>query len=128
MHMNSLNYFSEVRVNSPIFGRDLLAYAHELSGERGEYVNCRVVLDDDHSAMQDAIADGHDPDQAEFFDFIAVEDITTLEGDPFSSTQAYRAAVAKLEAEAEARRMAAATERLRKRGARFTELGPLKIR
>jgi hypothetical protein len=48
-----------------------------------EYFFSKVELENDHPAMQDAIADGHDPDQAEFISYVPLTHVRTMDGEPW---------------------------------------------
>jgi hypothetical protein len=69
------------RCDPPEFaGTDIIGHVHRIEG------GCAVVrleLENDHPAMQDAIADGHDPDQAEFISYVPLTHVRTMDGEPW---------------------------------------------
>lgn len=95
----------------------------------------RFHLEVDHPAVQDAIGDGHDPEQAEFYAIVSVYDVVDQFGQPHRGAhQLFGLAKGKVEEAKEAdhrARIDAAREELRS-GARkraFTELdGSLRTR
>lgn len=97
-----------VRVDSPAFGDDLLAYPQTI---RGDLVTVRLELEDDHPAMQDVIADGFDPDQAEIMDIVHVANVRTMDGVPLGRTRAWMDEQERLKDEEFRRRLARARER-----------------
>lgn len=75
-----------VRVNSPTFGDDLLAHPQDI---QGDFMTVRLELPDGHSAVQDAIADGFTPDQAEFIDTIHMQEVSLVDGEDFLKSRWY---------------------------------------
>ena len=70
------------------------------------FATIHAHLEDDHPAMQDAIADGHNPDQAEFLAYVRWDEVRNQSGGQHEGArQMYQAALARVvEREQETRR------------------------
>lgn len=65
------------------FGDDILGYVHSVNGI---YATIRLELDEDHSAMRDARADGLLDSEhilPEFIAIVPLSQVRTLDGDPW---------------------------------------------
>lgn len=85
----AVNLFPDMlRVDSPTFGDNLIGHLQEI---RGDFLVVRLELEDDHPAMQDAVADGFDPEQVEFIESVHVQDARTTDGIPYGKTREWQA-------------------------------------
>lgn len=106
-----MNLPDYVWVDSPIFGDNLGAYVQSVDLP---LVQVRLDLEDTHPAMQDAIADGHDKETAEFIDHVHMQDVRDQDGNVWDASGYVRSVGERERAAQEDLRKELALERVKK--------------
>jgi hypothetical protein len=114
-----------VRVDAPDFRvKDCLAYPQELReyGPGQWYLHVRLELPDGHSALQDAAADGFDPEQAEFIAIVPVRKVRLMNDVRYDKSGYFRSEVRRQEEVKHLARVRRAEQRVRERRLVLPEL------